>query len=69
MRILVNHPNAEISFVHSNSNAGKFLYDIHTDLIGDTNMKFTDTLSDKIDVLFLCTGHGEAKKFLAEKYC
>ncbi len=66
LRILVNHPNAEISFVHSNSNAGKFLYDIHTDLIGDTVMKFTDTLSDAIDVLFLCTGHGEAKKFLSE---
>ncbi len=66
LRILVNHPNAEIAFVHSKSNAGKFISDIHTDLIGDTNLKFTDTLSDKIDVLFLCTGHGEAKKFLAE---
>jgi N-acetyl-gamma-glutamyl-phosphate reductase len=66
LRILVNHPNAEIAFVHSKSNAGNFIYDTHTDLIGDTNLKFTDTLSDDIDVLFLCTGHGEAKKFLAE---
>lgn len=66
LRILVNHPNAEITFVHSKSNAGNFIYDTHTDLIGDTNLKFTDTLSDAIDVLFLCTGHGEAKKFLAE---
>lgn len=66
LRILVNHPNAEITFVHSKSNAGNFIYDTHTDLIGDTNLKFTDTLSDAIDVLFLCTGHGEAKKFLSE---
>lgn len=66
LRILVNHPNADITFVHSKSNAGNFIYDTHTDLIGDTNLKFTDTLSDAIDVLFLCTGHGEAKKFLAE---
>lgn len=66
LRILVNHPNAEITFVHSNSNAGKLVYETHTDLIGDTVMKFTDTLSDAIDVLFLCTGHGEAKKFLSE---
>lgn len=66
LRILVNHPNAEIAFVHSKSNAGNFIYDTHTDLIGDTNLKFTETLSDAIDVLFLCTGHGEAKKFLSE---
>ncbi len=66
LRILVNHPNAEISFVHSKSNAGKLISETHTDLIGDTNLKFTDTLSDAIDVLFLCTGHGEAKKFLSE---
>jgi N-acetyl-gamma-glutamyl-phosphate reductase len=66
LRILVNHPNAEITFVHSKSTAGKFIYETHTDLIGETNLKFSDTLSDAIDVLFLCTGHGEAKRFLTE---
>jgi len=45
LRILINHPHAEIVFVHSNSNAGKPVSDVHTDLIGDTDTKFSDTLS------------------------
>jgi len=64
LRILVNHPDVEIAFVHSNSNAGNFIHDVHTDLLGDTDLKFTDELSTAIDVLFLCVGHGDAKKFL-----
>jgi N-acetyl-gamma-glutamyl-phosphate reductase len=64
IRLLINHPNAEISFVHSNSNAGNPLYKVHHDLIGETAIVFTSELSTDIDVLFLCTGHGEAKKFL-----
>jgi len=64
LRILINHPRAEIVFVHSKSNAGKPISDVHTDLIGDTDTKFSDTLSQDIDVLFLCVGHGEARKFL-----
>jgi N-acetyl-gamma-glutamyl-phosphate reductase len=64
LRILVNHPEVEILCVHSNSNAGNPIADIHTDLYGDTDLKFTDTLSQDIDVLFLCVGHGDAKKFL-----
>jgi len=64
IRILLNHPQAEIIFVHSKSNADKFLYEVHKDLHGDTTMKFASTLSQKIDVLFLCVGHGEAGKFL-----
>lgn len=64
LRILVNHPNADITFVHSNSNAGNFIYEVHTDLLGDTELKFTDVLSQEIDVLFLCVGHGDARKFL-----
>lgn len=64
LRILVNHPNVDIAFVHSNSNAGNFIYEVHTDLFGDTDLKFTDVLSSDIDVLFLCVGHGDAKKFL-----
>jgi len=64
LRILINHPNVEIAFVHSNSNAGNYVYEVHNDLFGDTELKFGSELSDDIDVLFLCVGHGDAKKFL-----
>ncbi len=66
IRLLLNHPNAEIIFVHSKSNSGNYLYHVHTDLIGETDIQFTDELSDNIDVLFLCVGHGDAKNFLEE---
>jgi N-acetyl-gamma-glutamyl-phosphate reductase len=64
LRILINHPNVEIVFVHSNSNTGNHVYEVHTDLFGDTNLRFSGELSFAIDVLFLCVGHGDAKKFL-----
>jgi len=64
IRLLIHHPNAEIIFIHSKSNAGNPLHKVHSDLIGETAIRFTDELSNNIDVLFLCTGHGEAKKFL-----
>ena len=64
-RILLNHPGVEIGFVHSNSNADHFLYEVHKDLQGDTDLKFSSVLSQEIDVLFLCVGHGDAEKFLA----
>ncbi|TSD66622.1 N-acetyl-gamma-glutamyl-phosphate reductase [Inquilinus sp. KBS0705] len=64
LRILLNHPNVDIAFVHSTSNAGNFVYDVHTDLFGDTDLKFASELAYNIDVLFLCVGHGDAKKFL-----
>ena len=64
IRILINHPQVEILCVQSNSNAGNPVSDVHTDLFGDTDLKFTGVLSQDIDVLFLCVGHGDAKKFL-----
>jgi N-acetyl-gamma-glutamyl-phosphate reductase len=64
LRLLVNHPSVEIVFVNSNSNAGNLISDVHTDLIGDTDLRFTGELSSDIDVLFLCVGHGDARKFL-----
>jgi N-acetyl-gamma-glutamyl-phosphate reductase len=64
LRLLVNHPSVEIIFVNSNSNAGNLISDVHTDLLGDTDLRFTGELSFEIDVLFLCVGHGDAKKFL-----
>lgn len=66
LRILLNHPFAEIIFVNSKSNAGKYLYDVHTDLIGDTTIKFSSEINNDIDVLFLCAGHGAARTFLQE---
>jgi N-acetyl-gamma-glutamyl-phosphate reductase len=66
IRILLNHPEASIAFVQSNSNAGKPLHAVHGDLIGETDMTFAAVVHQEIDVLFLCVGHGDAKKFLAE---
>lgn len=64
IRLLINHPDVELSFVHSNSNGGNPISDVHTDLLGDTDMRFTDVLSTDVDVMFLCVGHGDARKFL-----
>lgn len=66
LRILLHHPQVTISFVHSRSNAGKPIAAIHQDLLGETDLSFAAELSNDIDVLFLCVGHGEARKFLAE---
>lgn len=66
IRLLLNHPHAELVFIHSRSNAGNPLYSAHPDLKGETELKFTDTLQQDVDVIFLCLGHGESKKFLAE---
>ncbi|HEX6190708.1 MAG TPA: N-acetyl-gamma-glutamyl-phosphate reductase [Chitinophagaceae bacterium] len=66
IRLLVRHPYTSVSFIHSRSNAGKPVHQVHQDLLGDTDLLFTDKLSTDIDVLFLCLGHGESKKFLQE---
>jgi N-acetyl-gamma-glutamyl-phosphate reductase len=65
LRVLLRHPNAHISFVHSTSSAGELVSKVHADLVGDTDLKFAATIDQNIDVLFLCVGHGDAKKFLA----
>jgi N-acetyl-gamma-glutamyl-phosphate reductase len=66
IRLLLNHLNVDIRFVHSKSNAGNPLFKVHNDLIGETDLVFAEHLEQDIDVLFLCVGHGDAKKFLAE---
>lgn len=66
IRLLLQHPNAELTFVHSKSNAGNKLYLVHEDLIGSTEQTFTDNIHQDIDVLFLCLGHGESSKFLQQ---
>lgn len=66
IRLLLRHPNADIRFVHSKSNAGKPVHSAHEDLVGETGLAFAPEWHSDIDVLFLCLGHGEAKKFLEE---
>jgi N-acetyl-gamma-glutamyl-phosphate reductase len=64
LRILIHHPEVEIVYVNSKSQAGKPVYSTHTDLLGDTDLTFSDELHTDVDVIFLCSGHGESKKFL-----
>ncbi len=66
VRLLLNHPHVELIFVQSRSQADKFLYDVHIDLIGETSLKFTSDYNQSADVLFLCLSHGESKIFLTE---
>lgn len=64
LRILVHHPEVNIVYAHSSSNAGKPVSAVHADLLGDTDLRFSETFHSDIDVLFLCVGHGDARKFL-----
>ncbi|MBO5182516.1 MAG: N-acetyl-gamma-glutamyl-phosphate reductase [Paraprevotella sp.] len=64
-RLLLNHPEADIRFVNSSSNAGNRLTDVHEGLYGETDMTFTDQLPlDDVDVIFFCFGHGKSEEFL-----
>jgi N-acetyl-gamma-glutamyl-phosphate reductase len=65
LRILLNHPEAEITFVQSTSNAGNLISDVHEDLLGETDLIFTDEMSfEMVDVVFLCMGHGKSVEFM-----
>ncbi|MGN6341718.1 MAG: N-acetyl-gamma-glutamyl-phosphate reductase [Ginsengibacter sp.] len=66
IRILLNHPSAEIIYIHSKSNAGKEVSSVHQDLVGETDLKFSHEIEHNIDVLFLCVGHGDSKIFMEE---
>ena len=67
IRLLLNHPEAEIVFANSESNAGNLVSDVHEGLIGDTDLRFTDQMPfDKVDVVFFCFGHGKSEAFLKE---
>ncbi len=66
IRILLNHPQAEIGFVQSSSNAGNPVTDVHDDLLGETDLVFTEEMPfAEVDVIFLCMGHGKSKEFMA----
>jgi N-acetyl-gamma-glutamyl-phosphate reductase len=77
IRLLINHPNTDIRFIHSKSNAGNRVSKVHQDLIGEIDLKFTgnknfdemllgSSSEHEEAVLFLCLGHGDSKKFLSE---
>ncbi len=67
IRLLLNHPEAEIVFANSESNAGNKVYDVHEGLIGDTELEFSSEMPwDKVDVVFFCFGHGKSEAFLKE---
>jgi len=65
LRILLNHPNADIVFINSESQSGKHVSETHKDLFGETELRFSSSKDFKsVDVLFLCSGHGQSVKFL-----
>ena len=64
IRILLNHPFVKISFVQSRSNNGRYIHEVHSDLCGETDLAFSAGITEEIDVLFLCLGHGESATFL-----
>ena len=67
IRLLLNHPEAEIVFANSESNAGNLVSDVHEGLTGETELKFTDQMPfDRVDVVFFCFGHGKSEQFLKE---
>ena len=67
IRVLLNHPEADIVFANSESNAGNLVSDVHEGLIGETDLKFTDEMPfDQVDVIFFCFGHGKSQQFLKE---
>lgn len=67
IRLLINHPDVEIVFANSESNAGNKVCDVHEGLIGETDLCFSDTMPfDQVDVIFFCFGHGKSEQFLKE---
>ncbi len=67
IRLLLNHPQAEIVFANSESNAGNLVSDVHEGLVGDTDLRFSSEMPfDEVDVVFFCFGHGKSEAFLKE---
>ncbi|MEZ4931258.1 MAG: N-acetyl-gamma-glutamyl-phosphate reductase [Saprospiraceae bacterium] len=66
IRILIHHPHVEISLVQSNSQADLLVSDVHTDLEGDFFMTFSKNIPSQVDLLFLCSGHGQSREFLSK---
>lgn len=65
IRILVNHPEVELTFIQSTSNAGKPIFEVHKDMIGELDLNFTKEIDPTVDVIFICSGHGKTQEFLS----
>ena len=66
IRLVVNHPALVLDFVYSTSRPGTPLYDTHLDLLGRSELSFTDNINSEVDIVFLCVGHGKSVGFLEE---
>ena len=67
VRLLLNHPYVQLEFVHSQSSAGKYLWEVHQGLFGETDLKFCSEFDlGSVSVLFLCSAHGKSREFWAE---
>jgi len=68
MRLLIHHAQVNIDFVYSTSNARNRISKVHQDLLGSTDLVFSDEINSEVDVLFLCLGHGNSKAFLEQHW-
>ena len=66
IRLLLRHPEVNLNFIYSTSQPGKAISSTHQDLLGETDLQFTNKLNKEVDIVFLCLGHGNSKKFLSE---
>ncbi len=65
LRLLINHPSVEIKYIQSESHKGEPISSVHSDLLY-SQLTFSDIDFEDIDVLYICMGHGNSAKFLAE---
>ena len=69
LRLLVHHPEVEIAYVESGSQAGKAIHEVHSDLVGDTDLRFVGSAGAKlgeVDAVFLCMGHGVSRGWMEQ---
>jgi N-acetyl-gamma-glutamyl-phosphate reductase len=66
LRILLYHPNAEVKYIQSSSNNGEPIVAVHKDLVGETDLRYTDIDPEQVDLLFLCSGHGKSLEYMAQ---
>ena len=65
IRILINHPLAELKYIQSSSHDGEPISSVHSDMLY-CPLRFSAIDFSDIDVLFICMGHGNSAKFLEE---
>ena len=68
IRILLNHPNAELKYIQSGSNDGQPVASVHRDLVGETDLLFSDIDLQQVDLLFLCSGHGKSLEYMEQTH-